>query len=69
MKDKPNPRFRASNSDEKGLPIRLDAGGVRDISRPYANAKFKLIYDPKQGVIFVSPNTKVKTIQPRDFFD
>jgi hypothetical protein len=65
---KPIPdRFKKSNTDEKGLPLRIDLGGVRDESKPYARAKFKLIYVPGKGATFVRTDTEVKTLQPSDF--
>lgn len=59
--------FRKSNNDEKGLPLRIDVGGVRDERKPYARAAFKLIYVPGEGVVFVRSDAKVKTLQPADF--
>ena len=69
MNNKPNPILRASNTDKDGKPLRLDVGGTRDISKPYAKPKFKLVYDPVNGIQFVSPSMKVRTIQPSDYFD
>ena len=68
MNEKAKSILKASNTDKDGKPIRLDLGGVRDISKPYAKARFKLIYDPIKGVLFVDPRTKVRTLQPSDFF-
>ena len=51
---KPIPsHFKKSNSDDKGLPLRLGVGGVRDESKPYQRVRWKTIYVYPDGVQIV----------------
>ncbi|MGC3960486.1 MAG: hypothetical protein QM813_21920 [Verrucomicrobiota bacterium] len=60
--------LKASNTDADGKPLRLDLGGTRDISKPYAKPRWRLAYIEGIGAVFVPAGAEIKAKHPSDFF-
>ena len=68
MKPKYKSPMKASNTDERGLPLRLDIGGTRRTDKPYAKPVWRLAYIEGIGAVFIPADVEVQAKKPSDFF-